>query len=228
MTCTCGTGFCFICGKEADGEDDHWVRSGGCPRYNQPGDRDVEYDDDGYDDENEDEDSDPLEDVHGLFEEEVDLEPTAGQPVFPVTAPRQEPTGGVVFGGNSLGQQSIDAVLEASNESMAQILQNTLIEPSALPGNRRPVDTVDHTIDETADRFRFMDAEYAPSRAPALPQSGHETLADMIAEAEHDTNFGGVNVTLDEWEDNMALWEVFAALERERTVRQAAIQNRTA
>ena len=74
ISCQCGMGFCFICGKEADGESDHW-RKGGCPRYNQPGDADVEYDN--YDDddssstgENDDGGSqvDVLENIRDLFE----------------------------------------------------------------------------------------------------------------------------------------------------------------
>jgi hypothetical protein len=78
ISCQCGMGFCFICGKEADGESDHW-RKGGCPRYNQPGDADVEYDDyeDDYEDdrisstdEHDEGDSqdDVLENVRDLFE----------------------------------------------------------------------------------------------------------------------------------------------------------------
>ena len=74
ISCQCGMGFCFICGKEADGESDHW-RKAGCPRYNQPGDADVEYDD--YDDddssssgENDGDASqvDALENIRDLFE----------------------------------------------------------------------------------------------------------------------------------------------------------------
>jgi hypothetical protein len=76
ITCTCGTGFCFICGKEAEGESSHWALKSGCPRYNHPDDRNAEYDDyDGDDDESiadtENEpgdDEDPLEDVRGLFD----------------------------------------------------------------------------------------------------------------------------------------------------------------
>jgi hypothetical protein len=80
ISCQCGMGFCFICGKEADGESDHW-RKGGCPRYNQPGDPDVEYDDyDGEDDDDDDRvsttdehdggesEADVLENIRDLFE----------------------------------------------------------------------------------------------------------------------------------------------------------------
>lgn len=79
ISCQCGMGFCFICGKEADGDSDHW-RKGGCPRYNQPGDADVEYDN--YDDDDEDDrisstdgpddggsQVDVLENVRDLFED---------------------------------------------------------------------------------------------------------------------------------------------------------------
>ena len=45
IVCVCGVGFCFICGKEADGEGDHWT-VGGCPRYNQPDDPRAEFDGD--------------------------------------------------------------------------------------------------------------------------------------------------------------------------------------
>jgi hypothetical protein len=77
ISCQCGMGFCFICGKEADGESDHW-RKGGCPRYHQPGDANVEYDDYG-DDENDGvsasddhneggSEADVLENIRDLFE----------------------------------------------------------------------------------------------------------------------------------------------------------------
>jgi hypothetical protein len=68
ISCQCGMGFCFICGKEADGESDHW-RKGGCPRYNQPGDPDVEYDD--YDGDEDDRVSSI--DEHDGGESEVDV-----------------------------------------------------------------------------------------------------------------------------------------------------------
>lgn len=80
MTCNCGTGFCFICGEEADGDSDHWSRKrgkSGCPRYHHPDDVNAEYDD-GYDDDDEDSiaptsdelgsEVDPLENVRDLFE----------------------------------------------------------------------------------------------------------------------------------------------------------------
>jgi hypothetical protein len=72
ITCTCGMGFCFICGKEADGDSEHWARKSGCPRYNHPDDADAEYDDYEEDDDDESRDGfedgdDPLENVRGLF-----------------------------------------------------------------------------------------------------------------------------------------------------------------
>ena len=86
ITCTCGTGFCFICGKEVEGDSEHWARKSGCPRYNHPDDRDAEYDD--YDeDDNEsiapirdelDDDEDPLENVRGLFEVEDEPDELGG------------------------------------------------------------------------------------------------------------------------------------------------------
>jgi len=82
ITCTCGTGFCFICGKEADGDSEHWARKSGCPRYNHPDDIDAEYDEyeeDDDDDGSEDND-DILENVRGLFE--VGSDETG---VFPTT-----------------------------------------------------------------------------------------------------------------------------------------------
>ena len=68
ISCQCGMGFCFICGKKADGESDHW-RKGGCPRYNQPGDANVEYDD--YDEDEDDRISST--DEHDEGESEVDV-----------------------------------------------------------------------------------------------------------------------------------------------------------
>lgn len=72
ITCTCGTGFCFICGKEADGDSEHWARRSGCPRYNHPDDRDAEYDDYEEDDDDsvapEEDADDVLENVRGLFD----------------------------------------------------------------------------------------------------------------------------------------------------------------
>jgi hypothetical protein len=73
ITCTCGMGFCFICGKEADGDSEHWARKSGCPRYNHPDDENAEYDE--YDEDDDEstrdgheDDSDPLENVRGLFD----------------------------------------------------------------------------------------------------------------------------------------------------------------
>lgn len=89
MICQCGTGFCFICGKEADGESEHWRNGGSCPRYNQPGDDEAEYDEFGYGDDdvstvsegddNSDED-DLLEDVRGLFSDGEEAESAAVHP----------------------------------------------------------------------------------------------------------------------------------------------------
>ncbi|KAM0703776.1 hypothetical protein Q7P35_009715 [Cladosporium inversicolor] len=81
ITCTCGMGFCFICGKEADGDSEHWARKSGCPRYNHPDDDNAEYDEYDEDDDestNSEDDGDPLENVRGLFEldemsEEVEI-----------------------------------------------------------------------------------------------------------------------------------------------------------
>ena len=38
MRCTCGEGFCFVCG-EGDLEDgsSHWQRGKSCPKFGQPG-----------------------------------------------------------------------------------------------------------------------------------------------------------------------------------------------
>lgn len=89
MTCQCGTGFCFICGKEADGESEHWRKGGGCPRYNQPGDDEAEYDEFGYGDDDTstvsdiDDNSDGdglLEDVRGLFSDGEEEESAAVHP----------------------------------------------------------------------------------------------------------------------------------------------------
>jgi hypothetical protein len=76
ITCPCGTGFCFICGKEAGDDSTHWARKSGCPRYKHPDDRDAEYDE--YDEDDDDsiapveiepsDDDDPLESVRGLFD----------------------------------------------------------------------------------------------------------------------------------------------------------------
>ena len=43
--CTfCQTSFCYICGKFADADSDHWFNI--CPRFGQPGDKDASYDQD--------------------------------------------------------------------------------------------------------------------------------------------------------------------------------------
>jgi len=39
----CGTGFCFVCGSKEDESSEHWSY-GGCPRYNQHGDPNAEFD----------------------------------------------------------------------------------------------------------------------------------------------------------------------------------------
>lgn len=51
IICSCMASLCFICGKEALDGSEHWVREGGCPRYNQPGTRAAMYDDDDLDEE---------------------------------------------------------------------------------------------------------------------------------------------------------------------------------
>jgi hypothetical protein len=88
ITCTCGMGFCFICGKEADGDSEHWARKSGCPRYNHPDDADAEYDDyEDDDDESRDgsEDGDDiLENVRGLFGLD-DASDEAADPVWDTT-----------------------------------------------------------------------------------------------------------------------------------------------
>ncbi|KAK4888494.1 hypothetical protein LTR27_012607 [Elasticomyces elasticus] len=43
MLCVCFTHFCFICGVEAHHDSTHW-RQGGCPRWNQPGATNAQYD----------------------------------------------------------------------------------------------------------------------------------------------------------------------------------------
>lgn len=105
MTCPCGTGFCFICGKEADGGDDHWTRRGGCPRYNQPDDDNAEYDDASDYDEDEVEDDhavqlerernrlngDPVEEIRGLFEDEINAEAPAENNNVALPAPPPPP-----------------------------------------------------------------------------------------------------------------------------------------
>ena len=45
--CVCGMSLCFICGQYAKEGSDHWIgsrRSGGCPRYNHPSDREALWD----------------------------------------------------------------------------------------------------------------------------------------------------------------------------------------
>jgi hypothetical protein len=47
MTCQCGTGFCYICGEQAEPESEHWMRAdGGCPRYGIAGSGRAMFDDD--------------------------------------------------------------------------------------------------------------------------------------------------------------------------------------
>lgn len=81
ITCNCGMGFCFICGKEAEGDSEHWASpKSGCPRYNHPDDSNAEYDESSEYDEDEpvpprdevEEDSDPLDNVRDLFAADVD------------------------------------------------------------------------------------------------------------------------------------------------------------
>ncbi|KAK5676477.1 hypothetical protein LTS10_010778 [Elasticomyces elasticus] len=43
MLCVCFAHFCFICGVEAHHDSAHW-RQGGCPRWNQPGAANAQYD----------------------------------------------------------------------------------------------------------------------------------------------------------------------------------------
>ena len=47
MTCpvpACCTSYCFVCGREAEGDSDHWTFGKPCQRYNQPGATDAVFD----------------------------------------------------------------------------------------------------------------------------------------------------------------------------------------
>lgn len=59
MVCSCGSNFCYICGKAAHDGSAHWA-PGGCPRYNQPGERNAIFDE-----LIEQDDADSLHDVDG-------------------------------------------------------------------------------------------------------------------------------------------------------------------
>lgn len=232
MTCTCGTGFCFICGKEADGEDDHWVRSGGCPRYNQPGDRDVEYDDDGEYDEDEDEDdeTDPLDDVHGLFEEAPTPQPTAEAHTVPAADTAADlPTqtnrrDARVFGENELvvlGGGDRDLV---PGPTSIQPVQEDNMAPPLTRRARAPVNTIAQAVAETQTSPESAEVPAGPTSSSNFLHLDPESLPGMItAQSGDDMNFGGLDLTHDEHEDDMAMWEIFSALASDRPMRTAAI-----
>lgn len=44
IVCPCRTNYCFICGREAHPDSGHWSAGNLCPRYNQPGTENAQYD----------------------------------------------------------------------------------------------------------------------------------------------------------------------------------------
>jgi len=215
MSCPCGTGFCFICGKEADGEDDHWVR-GGCPRYNQPGDRDVEYDDDGYEDEDEDT-GDPLDDIQNLFGHNDILAQFALD-----TAVSEEGAADAVV---QQGAGTVESTQPAEIMTRAEQRDGS---PADLTSAAAEVegqvliqgDEIDHGSDSVTSMY---DPNQPPRGAIA------EGSRDIPARSDHvSTDRGDFNLTADELTDHLALWEIFADLQRDRENRAAALLGRSA
>lgn len=209
MECQCGTGFCFICGKEADGEDDHWVR-GGCPRYNQPGDRDVEYDDDhGYDEEDEDH-GDPVNDIQNLFDEQnnEDIPPPPAGPPPPGTlevAAASEP----IDHTHPTDDNTAPPRIQPWAEFEAELVPFTHVEI--------PNETARSTANDDDDNAETL-AEETASNIPneTRPKSLAELLAESAASG-YAVSVGGVSVTEDEVDADRVLWAQFASWRLNRT-----------
>jgi hypothetical protein len=202
ITCKCGMGFCFICGKEADGDDEHWSRKNGCPRYNHPDDLDAEYDQ--YDDEEDDNDDpvapagdeeggdDPLENVRGLFElEEEDDEIAAFGPNLVYEEIPSRSGDGYP---NLLAQ--VRASIENSNRAMTDLAA-------------RAEEVVALTRSWTEDRNPRAEELLGMPDAEAIMSAYYE---DELSEEEHDAyealgNTDGF-VTMEEADIDRALWRM--------------------
>ena len=167
ITCTCGMGFCFICGKEADGDSEHWARKSGCPRYNHPDDENAEYDE--YDEDDDEstrdgseDDDDILENVRGLF----DLEDTSEEDDLPSPYMTGTDYARVAFAGLDAYGPSI----ERENTAEDEPLPETAVPPAAmvswttenegqttLPATQELARDINHEIAHNARLIRILE-----------------------------------------------------------------------
>jgi hypothetical protein len=192
MSCQCGTGFCFICGKEADGDSDHWARKSGCPRYNHPDDLDAEYDDP-YDDDDDDyvaplrdeleaSDNDPLENVRGLFE--VDEDDETEVPELTTAMDEEQ----VQTGGGEHTETIVPVLATNPNEEQVQTGDGTsLDEVSLQPVVTRLLHTLDRVRVELSIAARIRAAAEGTTEAEARAATRDEAAVHLAGPVMQET-----------------------------------------
>lgn len=229
ITCTCGAGFCFICGKEADGDSEHWARKSGCPRYNHPDDDNAEYDE--YDEDDDEsirdaseDDGDPLEDVRGLFN--LEETPEADELPSPYVTGRAADTtfsfadldtnGQSIERGNTAEDESL---LETAIASAVMATCGTVTEEMAREIDRRIaysprlvrlLDEVRHDI-ASARRAMSDTPELAPITAQDAEAIANAYLEDDLSDEERGRSFGSTDdpaVTMEEADIDRTLWRL--------------------
>jgi hypothetical protein len=192
MTCQCGTGFCFICGKEADGDSDHWARKSGCPRYNHPDDPEAEYDDP-YNDDDDDSvaplrdeleasDNDPLENVRGLFE--ISENDEAEVPALTTNLDDEQ----VHTGGDEDNEAVVPMLSTDSNEERVQTGDGTLLdEVSVQPVGTRLLYLLDRVRIELSVAARVRAAAEGITEAEARAATRDEATARLAGPVVQET-----------------------------------------
>jgi len=238
ITCTCGMGFCFICGKEADGDSEHWARKSGCPRYNHPDDENAEYDE--YDDDDDEstrdgseDDDDILENVRGLF----DLGDTSEEDDLP--SPYMTGTDYARFAFTSLDADGPS--IERENTAEDEPLPETAVPPAAmvswttenegqttLPATQGLARDINHEIAQNSRLLRVLEElhrgllasarqvvpdtpELAPITAQDAEAIANAYLEDDLSDEERGSSLGNTDdpaVTMEEADIDRALWRL--------------------
>lgn len=237
ITCTCGTGFCFICGKEADGDSEHWARKSGCPRYNHPDDDNAEYDE--YDEDDDEstrdgseDDDDLLEDVRGLF----DMGDESDEIALPL--PHTTEMDGTTFPFTNLDadEPSIEHENVAEDESLLQtalpspvmVSWATEIEGQiTLPATGETAREIVSLIEDRERLMRLLEEvrrniasarqavsatpELAPITAQDAEAIANVYLEDDLSDEERGRSLGNTDdpaVTMEEAEIDRTLWRL--------------------